>query len=132
MGGNCIVYDCSISQKKGSTLFGFPKDPKLRREWTLQVKRTRDKWRGPSDYSAVCSEHFIQECFQVSASTAIKLRLKRKLRLKPRAVPSYHFPQTCIYQEAFSIFCLWKARAKGTLTSGVLEHKWRASLKLHY
>lgn len=92
MGRNCIVYGCSNSQNKGSTLFGFPKDPKLRREWTLQVKRTRDKWKGPSDYSAVCSEHFTEECFQVSALTAIKLGLKRKLQLKPGAVPTI-FPK---------------------------------------
>ena len=92
MGRNCIVYGCSNSQKKGYSLFGFPKDPKLRREWTLQVKRTRDCWRGPSEHSAVCSAHFSEDCFEEASLASKKLGLKIKQMLKPGAIPTI-FPR---------------------------------------
>ena len=52
------------NQNKKGVLFKFPVDSKLRRAWTLQVQRTRDKCKGPSEHSALCSEHFTEECFE--------------------------------------------------------------------
>ena len=92
MGRNCIVYGCSNTQKKGHSLFGFPKDPKLIRQWTLQVQRTRECWKGPTAYSAVCSEHFTPDCFQSSSWTSKSLDIKLKQLLKPGAIPTI-FPR---------------------------------------
>ena len=89
MGRNCIVFGCSNTQEKGVSLFKFPTESKLRKAWTLQVQRTRDKWKGPSKYSAICCEHFTEECFEL---TSRKLGIKMKPRLKSTAVPTI-FPR---------------------------------------
>ena len=40
----CIAAGCSnTSNIEGVSLFKFPKDESLKREWIEQVKRTRDK-----------------------------------------------------------------------------------------
>ena len=88
MGRNCIVAGCTNTQKKGVSLFKFPTDDKLRKLWIMQVQRTRDKWNGPSVYSAVCSEHFTEDCFELTTIVSGKLGLKAKQRLKPNAVPT--------------------------------------------
>jgi hypothetical protein len=92
MGRNCIVFGCSNTQEKGVSLFKFPKESKLRKAWTLQVQRTRDKWKGPSKYSAICCEHFTDECFELTSLTSKKIGLKMKQRLKSDAVPTI-FPR---------------------------------------
>ena len=56
--------------------------------WTLQVRRTRDKWGGPTKYSAVCSEHFTEDCFQPTSVMSKKLGIKMKQLLKPTAIPT--------------------------------------------
>ena len=88
MGRNCVVFGCTNTQKKGVSLFKFPEDSKLKKAWTQQVQRTRDKWKGPSAYSAVCSEHFTENCFEVSSLVSKQMGLKMKQRLKPDAIPT--------------------------------------------
>lgn len=56
--------------------------------WTLQVRRTRDKWEGPTKYSAVCSEHFTEDCLQSTSVMSKKLGIKMKQLLKPTAIPT--------------------------------------------
>ena len=46
MGRYCIVWGCSNTNKNGVSLFQFPKEMKLRKVWTTQVKKTRAKWKG--------------------------------------------------------------------------------------
>ena len=86
----CVAAGCSNTYKSGVSLFLFPKDAQLRKKWTDQVKRTRDKWEGPSDYSVLCSAHFEEDCFEPEAKVAHSLGLveKRKQRLKADAVPT--------------------------------------------
>ncbi len=47
MGKNCIALGCHKTHQKGFSLFKFPTNDKLRKAWTLEVQRTRDKWHGP-------------------------------------------------------------------------------------
>ena len=89
---NCIVFGCSNTQEKGVSLFKFPTESKLRKTWTSQVQRTRDKWKGPSKYSAICCEHFTEDCFELTSVTSRKLGIKMKQRLKSTAVPTI-FPR---------------------------------------
>ena len=60
----CAAADSSNTYKDGVSLFLFPKDPELRKKWADQVKRTRDKWDGPTDHSVLCSNHFDERCFE--------------------------------------------------------------------
>lgn len=63
----CVAAGCS---NDGVSLFLFPKDPQLRKKWADQVKRTRDKWDGPTDNSILCS------CFKGVMKLAISLGVK--------------------------------------------------------
>ena len=92
MGRNCVAFGCTNTQERGVTLFKFPVDSKLRKAWTLQVQRTRDKWSGPSKYSAICCEHFTEDCFELTSVISKSLGIKMKQRLKPSAVPTI-FPR---------------------------------------
>ena len=60
----------------------------MRRTWTAQVRKTRDKWKGPTANSAICSDHFSAECFTSTSATAKKLGFKMKQSLKSDAVPT--------------------------------------------
>ena len=60
----CIAAGCSNTYSNNVGLFSFPNDPILRKQWVDEVKRTRDKWKGPGQHSVICSEHFKQECFE--------------------------------------------------------------------
>ena len=92
MGKRCVVAGCSNSHKDGVSLFKFPTDKKLRRQWTRQIERTRAKWSGPSEHSCVCSAHFTQDCLQEMSSVSKKVGMKMKQMLKPEAVPTI-FPK---------------------------------------
>ena len=85
----CAVYGCTNTHKNsGASFFKFPTDTKVRKEWTLQIKRTRDKWTGPTKYTCVCSDHFTEDCFRLQSIIAPKLGLKIKQELNPDAVPT--------------------------------------------
>ena len=83
----CVAYSCGNINKDGVSLFTFPRDVSLKK-WADQVKRTRDKWSGPTQYSFLCSCHFTTECFEPDSAIAASVGLKRTVRLKPDAVPS--------------------------------------------
>ena len=80
-------YGCSNTQEKGVSLFKFPADAKLKKVWTLQVQRTWNKWKGPSKYSAVCSEHFTEDCFELTSVILKTMGIRMKQRLKSNVVP---------------------------------------------
>ena len=85
----CVAANCSNSHKEGVSLFQFPKNPELRKKWIKQVQRTRAKWSGPGSEGAVlCSDHFERECFEPSSLLAQSMGIKKKLLLKPDAVPT--------------------------------------------
>ena len=88
MGKKCVAYGCSKKHSDGVSLFLFPTDAKLKQEWIKQVQRTRDYWSTPTANSCLCSDHFTEDCFEPSSLTAVKLGLKRKVMLKPDAVPT--------------------------------------------
>ena len=39
----CVAAGCSNTHKDGVHLFLFPKEARLKKKWTDQVRRTRDK-----------------------------------------------------------------------------------------
>uniref|UniRef100_A0A1X7T5A5 THAP-type domain-containing protein n=1 Tax=Amphimedon queenslandica TaxID=400682 RepID=A0A1X7T5A5_AMPQE len=58
MGRNCVAAGCTNTYKSGVSLFSFPKDKQVRNKWIKEVQKTKACWKGPSDYSCVCSDHF--------------------------------------------------------------------------
>lgn len=88
MGRYCIVGGCSNTSKSGVSLFKFPKDAQLRSIWINKIVKTRAKWRGPTENSAVCSDHFTADCFASTSVTSLKLGLKMKQMLQAGAVPT--------------------------------------------
>ena len=81
----CVAFGCNNSYKDGVSLFKFPKDPNLREAWVKQVKRTRDKWTGPSQHSVLCCNHFTEDSFEPSPAT---MGIKKRVVLKAGAIPT--------------------------------------------
>ena len=71
-----------------SVFFKFPSDLALREKWTKEVKRTRDRWSGPSEHSVLCEKHFTEECFEPASAIAATMGLHKRKRLRPSAVPT--------------------------------------------
>ena len=61
MPNRCVAAGCCSIPSDEVTLYKFPKDPVLRKKWIEQVKRTRDRWSGPSENSSLCSNHFTDD-----------------------------------------------------------------------
>lgn len=59
----CVAAGCSNTYQDGVSMHRFPTDPKYRKIWTAKVRLTRAKWKGPSMYTSLCSEHFEPSCF---------------------------------------------------------------------
>ncbi|XP_011404070.1 PREDICTED: THAP domain-containing protein 10-like [Amphimedon queenslandica] len=75
-----VANGCNnISSVNGIIVFHFPCDSALRNKWTRQVKRTRDKWKGPNTNSVVCSYHFSKDAFEDPLyGTSFGLKVKRR------------------------------------------------------
>ena len=71
-----VAYGYGNTNKDGVSLFTFPRDVSLK-EWADQVKRTRDKWSGPTQYSFLCSCHFTTEFFEPDSAIAASVGLKK-------------------------------------------------------
>ncbi|CAG2212087.1 unnamed protein product [Mytilus edulis] len=80
MGRNCAVAGCNNSAKTGHTQHAFPKDDRQRNLWVRFVKLTRVDFTVPTKHSAICSEHFSEECYEVD-----RLRFKELFGLSAHA-----------------------------------------------
>ena len=83
----CVAGGCSNTPSPGVSLYKFPKDPALRKQWEKQVQRTRAKWK-VTESSFLCSEHFTEDCFEVTANLASQFGISTKRRLVAGAVPT--------------------------------------------
>ena len=88
MGKRCAVVGCSTTHKNGISLFKFPKDKGIRRQWIRQVQRNRANWTGPSEYSCICSQHFSSDCLESTSRVSNQIGFRMKQMLKPEAVPT--------------------------------------------
>ena len=120
MGRQCIAAACSSTSRYGGSFFRFPRNPDLRKKWAKQVKRTRDRWSGPTEYSLLCEKHFTEDCFEPEAAIAAAMGLSRRKRLKPDAIPTvFERPRKALPSEAGdepSCSQLGKRRADRTVT----------------
>ncbi|XP_008180890.1 uncharacterized protein LOC103308727 [Acyrthosiphon pisum] len=81
-GLRCSVKNCFNRHSKNLTLFGYPKDFTLRKNWIEKCGTKKDPAKIVKSSTKVCSTHFEPECF---TNTTLKNRLK------PGAVPSLFF-----------------------------------------
>ena len=85
----CVAAGCSRTPKDNVSLHTFPKQAELRRKWSKAVKANRADWSEPTGNSALCSMHFLSDCYE--AETLLKesmgLPVKRR-KLKGDAVPT--------------------------------------------
>ena len=100
----CVAANCSNTIADGVSLFRFPRDAARRRQWVLQVKRTRARWGFPAVYNASCvlsSDHFEADCFDPSSSVKLSVGydLQHKRVLLDTAVPTI-FARTVTLKEA--------------------------------
>ena len=51
-----------------------------------------ENYKGPTEFSVVCSKHFTRDCFEVDPILAEKFGIEIKASLKPDTVPTV-FPQ---------------------------------------
>ena len=68
MVNTCIAAGCSNTASDHVSLFKFPKDPVLRRQWEKQVQRTRAQWKA-TEHSHLCSEHLPSDAFHIDSAT---------------------------------------------------------------
>ncbi|XP_076088805.1 uncharacterized protein LOC143059203 [Mytilus galloprovincialis] len=93
-GTRCVAANCGNTNADGFSLHSFPKDPNLRRKWTGFVKLKRANWDGPTEFSALCSVHFIIDDFPFRHRFEIEHmgRAPKKAKLNVGAVPTVHSP----------------------------------------
>ena len=87
MVNKCVAAGCSNVSSGNISLFKFPNDPALRRQWEKQVQRTRAEWKA-IEHLYLRSEHFTSDCFEADTATAATFGIKKRKRLKPDAIPT--------------------------------------------
>ena len=98
----CVAANCSNTIADGVSLFRFPRDAARRRQWVLQVKRTRARWDFPAVYNAscvLCSDHFEADRFDPSSSVKLSVGYDLQHVLLDTAVPTI-FARTVTLKEA--------------------------------
>uniref|UniRef100_A0A3P9HD04 THAP-type domain-containing protein n=1 Tax=Oryzias latipes TaxID=8090 RepID=A0A3P9HD04_ORYLA len=79
MPSRCVAAGCSNTSSESVSVYKFPKQELLLKQWTKQVQRTRANWV-PTASSTLCSEHFEADCFEETP--------QYKRVLKPNAIPT--------------------------------------------
>ncbi|XP_069102906.1 uncharacterized protein [Argopecten irradians] len=90
-GKRCVLYGCSNMHADGVSLHAFPMNrPDICKKWTQFVQKKRDKWKGPTKFSYLCSKHFDENAYPAKYSIMIKLGQTppKKRKLNDDAVPT--------------------------------------------
>ena len=84
----CIAAGCSNTTSATVSLHKFPSNPAIRQLWVKAVQKTRAEWKGPSEHSRLCSEHFEDSCSESNVGIASKMGIQTLRRLKADAIPT--------------------------------------------
>uniref|UniRef100_A0A3P9H770 THAP domain-containing protein 1 n=1 Tax=Oryzias latipes TaxID=8090 RepID=A0A3P9H770_ORYLA len=79
MPSRCVAAGCSNTSSESVSVYKFPKQETLMKQWTKQVQRTRANWV-PTASSTLCSEHFEADCFEEAPQYKL-LKLNYILRI---------------------------------------------------
>lgn len=81
----CVAVGCTNGTNFGGSFYQFPKDKKIRKIWTINLKR--DGFNPDDHYQPVlCSEHFESDCWDRNPAIARACGLQ--VRLKKTATPT--------------------------------------------
>ncbi|KAK3098008.1 hypothetical protein FSP39_015266 [Pinctada imbricata] len=91
-GVRCVAAYCGNTSVSGVNLHMFPKNLVTRKAWTSFVRAKRKDWNGPTQYSALCSDHFTDDCYPFKVLFEWKSTGKRPkcAQLKKDAIPVIH------------------------------------------
>lgn len=82
----CAALNCTVKSGHGISMYLFPKDAKLRKIWTVRLKR--DAFQ-PSQYTKLCERHFEKDQFVVNPDLAVSIGFQTKAKILIQgAVPS--------------------------------------------
>uniref|UniRef100_A0A3P9M265 THAP-type domain-containing protein n=1 Tax=Oryzias latipes TaxID=8090 RepID=A0A3P9M265_ORYLA len=89
MPSRCVAAGCSNTSSESVSVYKFPKQETLLKQWTKQVQRTRANWV-PTASSTLCSEHFEADCFEETPQLIkdMGMHVRYKKVLKPNAIPT--------------------------------------------
>ncbi|XP_023821419.1 zinc finger protein 570 isoform X2 [Oryzias latipes] len=89
MPSRCVAAGCSNTSSESVSVYKFPKQETLLKQWTKQVQRTRANWV-PTASSTLCSEHFEADCFEEKPQLMkdMGMHVRYKKVLKPNAIPT--------------------------------------------
>uniref|UniRef100_A0A8C7WU55 THAP-type domain-containing protein n=1 Tax=Oryzias sinensis TaxID=183150 RepID=A0A8C7WU55_9TELE len=89
MPSRCVAAGCSNTSSESVSVYKFPKQETLLKQWTKQVQRTRANWV-PTASSTLCSKHFEADCFEETPQLMkdIGMHVRYKKVLKPNAIPT--------------------------------------------
>ena len=77
MVNRCAGAGCSNTPSNRVSLFKFPRDGALRRQWERQVQQTRAQSQA-MDQLFLCSDHFTEDCFEVDSALAAQFGMKKR------------------------------------------------------
>ncbi|XP_048729805.1 THAP domain-containing protein 10-like [Ostrea edulis] len=89
-GRMCVVAGCNNRPSDTVSVHVFPKDERQRAAWTRFVRLTRADWTRLSQYTVVCSAHFMDGCFEAQFSLMREYVIPAKKRLYPGAILSLY------------------------------------------
>uniref|UniRef100_A0A3P9H2T7 THAP-type domain-containing protein n=1 Tax=Oryzias latipes TaxID=8090 RepID=A0A3P9H2T7_ORYLA len=81
MPSRCVAAGCSNTSSESVSVYKFPKQETLLKQWTKQVQRTRANWV-PTASSTLCSEHFEADCFEETPRLMKDMGMHRFTHLK--------------------------------------------------
>ena len=85
----CVAAGCSNTTSATVSLHKFPSNPAIRQLWVKAVQKTRAEWKGPSEHSRLCSEHFEDSCSESNVGIASKMGIQTLRRLRLMLFPLY-------------------------------------------
>ena len=87
----CAALNCLTDSKSKVSMFKFPANPKLRKQWLLNMKRKEFK---PDKNTCICAVHCTEDCFRENLVIRRFLGsdfMPLRLHLKEDAVPTIFF-----------------------------------------
>ncbi|XP_060070659.1 uncharacterized protein LOC132550582 [Ylistrum balloti] len=99
VGKRCVAYGCSTKYGDGFALHLFPTNADLCKMWTNFVQKKRDKWDGPTTYSALCEKHFEDGSYPMKYAILRSMGQTppKKKVLNADAIPTIQTAFSCLY-----------------------------------
>ncbi|KAL3882473.1 hypothetical protein ACJMK2_028810 [Sinanodonta woodiana] len=74
----CAALNCTVKSGQGFSVYLFPKEPHLRKIWTVKLKRDNFV---PSDYTKLCERHFEKGQFVMNPEVAASVGFRPKSKM---------------------------------------------------